>query len=133
MRKKTFIITLAASALLAACGSDQPAEDAVEAAPAGEEMADAPVAEPTPAEASAPAAVAEADAVRGPGGLEASCLARVTQETGGATTSTNRIEESEAAVEVYVNVEGAAAPWRCLGNRDGTIEEVSFTGSEGDL
>jgi hypothetical protein len=71
-------------------------------------------------------------ATRGPDGLEQRCLRRLRQE-GLAVIGTNRIEESEAAIAIYANIEGAEAPWRCLAYRDGTIGEIMFTGSEGDL
>ncbi|MDC8754883.1 hypothetical protein OIK40_09545 [Erythrobacter sp. sf7] len=78
-------------------------------------------------------AKAAAAKIRGPGSLEEKCLARVNDVTGGGGIGTNRIEQSEAAVEIYINVAGAEAPWRCLAYRDGTIGEVMYTGSEGAL
>lgn len=93
----------------------------------------APAPAPASAPAAAPARKAAADPIRGSGGLEDKCLARVGRETGARVIGTNRIEESQAAIEIYVNVEGAKAPWKCLGNRNGSISEVSYTGSEGDL
>ncbi|QIG54824.1 hypothetical protein G6N82_12265 [Altererythrobacter sp. BO-6] len=72
-------------------------------------------------------------AIRGANGLEGRCAKRVASETGARVIGTNRIEESEAAIGIYVNVEGAEAPWRCLAYRDGTIGEVMYTGSEGAL
>lgn len=75
--------------------------------------------------------VAAADQVRGKGGLEEKCLAKVGEVTGAKVIGTNRIDESEAATEIYVNVEGAEAPWKCLGYKDGTIGDVMYTGSEG--
>lgn len=80
-----------------------------------------------------PGAKTAAAKIRGPGGLEAKCAAKVNSMTGGGVIGTNRIEESEAAIAIFVNVDGAQAPWRCLGYRDGTIGEVMYTGSEGDL
>lgn len=76
-------------------------------------------------------AAPQKDFIRSKGGLEDKCKARVAKETGARVTGTNRIEESEAAIGIYVNVEGAEAPWRCLGYKDGTIGEVMYTGSEG--
>jgi hypothetical protein len=76
---------------------------------------------------------AAADYIRGPGGLEEKCHRAVARETGARVIGTNRIEESQAATGIYVNVQGANAPWMCLGYRDGTIGEVRFTGSEGSL
>lgn len=73
------------------------------------------------------------DPIRGKGGLEEKCLAKVGDITRARVNGTNRIEESEAAVDIYVNVEGAQAPWKCVGQRDGSLGDVSYTGSEGDL
>ena len=73
------------------------------------------------------------DPIRGPGGLEERCLDRVNETVGGGVIGTNRIEEAESGVMVYVNVRGAAAPWQCFGNRDGTISDVFFGGDEGAL
>lgn len=130
--KLNFIITGASVAAitlaLAACGSPESSGDVADAA---SEADTATAEESSQIEMTAPVASAPSDPIRGPGGLEEKCLARVKQETGAPSTSTNSIEESEAAIEVYVNVEGADAPWKCLGNRDGSIEEVMFTGSEG--
>ena len=78
------------------------------------------------------ASAAREDVIRGKGGLEEKCHEAVA-EKGTKVVGTNRVEESEAAIEIFVNVEGASAPWRCLGYRDGTIGEVMFTGSEGAL
>nr|WP_298897880.1 hypothetical protein [uncultured Altererythrobacter sp.] len=73
------------------------------------------------------------DPIRGPGGMEEKCLSRVNDTVGGGVIGTNRIEEAESGVMIYVNVQGATAPWQCFGSRDGTISEVYFGGSEGDL
>lgn len=77
--------------------------------------------------------IAAADAIRGAGGLEAKCKVAVAKETGARVIGTNRIEESQAAVEVYLNVEGAQAPWKCRGTRDGKVEGVEYSGDEGAL
>lgn len=91
---------------------------------------------PAPAgQAAAPAPAAKPErqvAVRGSNGLEGRC-ARKVAGLGANVIGTNRIEESQAAIEIYLNVEGAQAPWRCLAYRDGTIGDVMYTGSEGDL
>lgn len=73
------------------------------------------------------------DGIRGKGGLEEKCAARVAEVTRAPVLGTNRIEESQSSVEVYVNVEGAQAPWRCVGKRDGSISRVEYSGSEGEL
>lgn len=72
-------------------------------------------------------------AIRGANGLEGRCAKKVASEVGARVTGTNRIEESEAAIAIYVNVDGAEAPWRCLAYRDGTVGEVMYTGSEGAM
>jgi hypothetical protein len=73
---------------------------------------------------------ASKDFIRGKGGLEEKCHAKIAAE-GMKVVGTNRIEESEAAIEIFVNVEGGEAPWRCLGYKNGTIGEIMYTGSEG--
>lgn len=74
-----------------------------------------------------------ADPIRGAGGMEERCLDRVNEMVGGGVIGTNRIEEAESGVMIYVNVQGANAPWQCFGGRDGTINEVYFGGDEGAL
>ena len=71
--------------------------------------------------------------IRGANSLETRCADKVASTVGAPVLGTNRIEESEAAIAIYVNVQGAEAPWRCLAYRDGTIGEVMYTGSEGAL
>ena len=83
-------------------------------------------------EADAPAKPAQV-AIRGVNSLESRCSERVGRETGARVIGTNRIEESEAAIAIYVNIEGGEEPWRCLAYRDGTIGEIMYTGSEGAL
>ena len=73
------------------------------------------------------------DTIRGPGGMEEKCLDRVNDTVGGGVIGTNRIEEAESGVMIYINVQGASAPWQCFGSRDGTISEVYFGGDEGAL
>ena len=128
MRKQFLPATVLAASLslfLAACGSGDtaaPADDAVDDVEANAAAADAP-AMTTPV-------AATGDYIRSPGGLEDKCKAAIAAQ-GVTVVGTNRIEESEAAVEIYVNVEGGDAPWRCLGYKDGTIGDVMYTGSEG--
>lgn len=143
-------IALAASLLIAACDSSPDAKSDTDAEVAAEVESTAPAMVDDTSEADrtvtedgapmameapvkAPAKGPAGDPVRGPGGLEEKCLSRVAQETGARVIGTNRIEESQAAIEIYVNVEGAQAPWKCLGNRNGSISEVMYTGSEGEL
>lgn len=87
-----------------------------------------------PVEAAPVAPTAPEDvAVRGPNSLESRCADMVADQTGARVLGTNRIEEAEAAIAIYMNVEGAQAPWRCLGYRNGVIAEVMYTGDEGAL
>lgn len=85
-----------------------------------------------PAPAPAPVQALK-DPIRSPGGMESKCLARVNEMTGGGVIGTRMIEEAESGVMIYVNVQGAEAPWQCFGSRDGTLGEVYYGGSEGDL
>lgn len=123
-----------AIALVAGCNSEtaEPAASTAEPETAVAETS-GDMAMSSPVEAAAPAKAAGGDPIRGKGGLEEKCLARVADVTGAPVRGTNRIEESEAAIEIYVNVDGAQAPWKCLGYKGGTIAEVMYTGDEGAL
>lgn len=127
-----FAVTLA----IAACGSNGSAPAAEEAPEVTEEAAAEPAAEETGTATSdsGPALAAPVkDPIRSPGGMETKCLAKVNEMTGGGVIGTRMIEEAESGVMIYVNVEGAEAPWQCFGSRDGTLGEVYYGGSEGDL
>lgn len=103
--------------------------------PMGDANAGIGEAAPAPAADAAPATkpARQQVAVRGANGLEGRCAKKVASEVGARVIGTNRIEESEAAIAIFVNVEGAEAPWRCLAYRDGTVGEVMYTGSEGAM
>lgn len=116
--------------VLAGCGSGGVEQDATDAMEATQEAATADAAS---VKMSSPVETATADPIRGPGGLEEKCLSKVAETTGAPVIGTNRIEESEAAIEIYVNVQGAQAPWKCFGDRDGSLGDVMFSGSEGEL
>ncbi len=130
-------LTAAISLGLAGCGSaDDAAPDAEVTEGAAAEtaatpdtaMEEATAAAEASVEAAAPAAGASETAK-----LEANCLKRVAKETGANVLGVARTEFSQAATGVYVNVEGAEAPWLCLGSTDGTISSVMYSGSEGAL
>ncbi|WP_369025833.1 hypothetical protein [Qipengyuania sp. RANM35] len=91
-----------------------------------------PVGENGPVEAASAPKPKEV-AIRGPSGLEGKCAMKVGKETGARVIGTNRIEESEAAIAIFINVEGGEAPWQCLAYRDGTIGDIMYTGSEGAM
>jgi hypothetical protein len=120
--------TMAADAAPMTAEAPPAAEAAAPATPTATESAAAPKAEVKTA------AKANKDIpVRGKNGLEGKCLARVGKETGTRVLGTNRIEESQAAIDIYVSIEGAQAPWRCRGYRDGSIDGIMYTGDEGAL
>lgn len=125
---------LLAIGLVAGCGSNsaEPTDTTAQSDIPATEAQSEPTMRP-PVEAPAATKVTSGDPIRGKGGLEEQCLAQVAEVTRAPVRGTNRIEESEAAIEIYVNVDGAEAPWKCLAYRDGTIAEVTYTGSEGAL
>lgn len=133
MRKTIFagvaVLALAACGGGSEAGDEAMGETATETAEAStDEVAEAASETPMQAPVSAPA-----DPIRGAGGMEERCLDRVNEMVGGGVIGTNRIEEAESGVMIYVNVQGANAPWQCFGGRDGTINEVYFGGDEGAL
>lgn len=121
-----------AALLLTACGQSQPAPASTDAtAPAAAAPEAAASAASPPAEAGSQSAGAD-DPIRGKGGIEERCLAEVAKQ-GTTVIGTNRIAESDTRIEVFVNVKGGAAPWLCRATRDGTIETVEYTQTEGAL
>lgn len=83
---------------------------------------------------SAPAATAPAtDPIRGAGGMESACHERINEMTSGEVIGTQRIEEAESGVMIYVNVRTAQAPWQCFGSREGVLDQVFYGGDEGAL
>ena len=69
--------------------------------------------------------------VRGKNSLEEKCLARVADITRAPVIGVNRIDESRDPIEIFVNVQGAQAPWLCQARRDGTLGRVEYGLSEG--
>ena len=139
MKKLLAILPMALVLGLAAC-SDQSSEPKAQApaateskpaAPAATEAKPAAPAEPTATEAkpAAPAAPAEASDVS-EAAINA-CLAAVKNETGEPDVVMTSKEWSQANSMVMVGVGANNAPWKCLVSNDGTVQEVSFTGSEG--
>jgi hypothetical protein len=131
---KTGLIVAASIAGMALAGCSGSGEEAApaEGATATEDAAEA--AEAPPAD-SGTAAEEAATADGTSGSIEANCLAAVASEVGVPVgeVSIMGVEESEAAISVQIQVPEAIAPWQCLANRDGSVEEVMFTGSEGEL
>lgn len=111
MTKTTFLLATLAGLALTAC---------VDTVPVVEEV-DVITIAPTSADRATPA--------------YKSCVAAIAKQVG---VSTNDVavfdyQFSEAGTQIQATVAGANAPWRCLSANDGTVAEVSFTGSEGAL
>ena len=64
-----------------------------------------------------------------------SCVAAIAKQVGVSTKDVAVFDYqfSEAGTQIQATVAGAVAPWRCLSANDGTVAEVSYTGSEGAL
>jgi hypothetical protein len=151
-----FVGMIAVPLTLAACGSGSEAplpavtKESAASTAAPIKIATAETAPPTkagPAEAAMPAKSHTASKtivesatkaskdipVRGKNGLEGKCIIRVGVETGTRVLGTSRIDELQNKVDVYVNIEGGQAPWRCRIYRDGRVEGIMYTGDEGAL
>ncbi len=63
------------------------------------------------------------------------CLAEVAAKTGAPLDQLKAVEVlwAQAGVGVTVQVPGADAPWFCLSNEQGKVQNASYTGSEGKL
>ena len=66
---------------------------------------------------------------------EKACIAAVSKKTKVAATklSVSDALGAEAGIMVTVDVAGADAPWSCMTDKNGKVNNVSFTGSEGTL
>jgi hypothetical protein len=135
MKMFPILVAAALAVGLAAC-SEEKAEapatpPAKESAPATTE-ATPPAASPAPAaEAPAPAPAATMSSDVSDAAQQA-CLKAVTDETNESNVSVMSTEFSEANSVVMVAVGPDRAPWRCLVSNSGTVEEVMFTGNDGD-
>lgn len=63
------------------------------------------------------------------------CRIAIAQEINGSVgdVAIFDVAESEAGNTVQATVAGANAPWICRTSRDGTVQQVMFSGSEGFL
>ena len=111
MTKTTFLLATLACLALTAC---------VDTVPVVEEV-DVLTIAPTSADRATPA--------------YKSCVAAIAKQVGVSTKDVAVFDYlfSEAGTQIQATVAGADAPWRCLSANDGTVAEVSYTGSEGAL
>lgn len=65
--------------------------------------------------------------------LEAKCKAEVESTTGATVLSTISSDFSQAGTLFMFAVQGAQAPWQCIGYSNGTVAGVMYTGDEGSL
>jgi hypothetical protein len=81
-----------------------------------------------------PAAPAKSSASKGTKVAEQACLAKVAKTVGKpvGTLSVIEVLTGEAGIGVTIKVPGATAPWFCLSDAQGHVDNVSFTGKDGD-
>lgn len=91
------------------------------------EPADGTTGRPRPEEDPAIGSNPEMDA------LEGKCFAEVEKVTGASVTATLSKDFSQAGTMFKFRVEGAQAPWQCIGYSNGTVGGVMYTGDEGAM
>ena len=66
---------------------------------------------------------------------EKNCLAKVAKETGVSASKLSVIhsDEAQSGIGVDIKVPDATAPWFCLADRKGKVQEARFKGSEGGM
>jgi hypothetical protein len=66
---------------------------------------------------------------------EKACLAAVAKTTGvdGSKLKVADVMEAQSGITVMIAVPDATAPWKCLSGKNGKVDGVEFTGSEGKL
>lgn len=152
MKTSLSVAMMTASCLaLAACGGDTADESETDAAPdeatvevdggdsdgeeGGEELERA--SHNAPADGSATRPRPEEDPAIGDDpamdALEGKCFAEVEKVTGASVTATLSKDFSQAGTMFRFRVDGAEAPWQCIGYSNGTIGGVMYTGDEGAM
>ena len=65
---------------------------------------------------------------------EKACLAKVAKTVGkpSSSLSVTEVLAGEAGIGVTIEVPGATAPWFCLSDAKGHVDNVTFTGKDGD-
>jgi hypothetical protein len=83
-----------------------------------------------PADAKSSAVPASGTAV-----AEKACLAAVAKTTSvdGSKLKVVDVMEAQSGITVMINVPDATAPWKCLSGKNGKVDGVEFTGTEGKL
>lgn len=66
-----------------------------------------------------------------PSGAEAACLDAVGDQTGAEGVSLMNSGPDGPDTVVSVSVPGGAAPWSCRAAPDGSVSDVTYTGSDG--
>lgn len=71
----------------------------------------------------------------GTGVAEKACLAAVAKTTSVDASKLKVIDvmEAQSGITVMITVPEATAPWKCLSGKNGKVDGVEFTGSEGKL
>jgi hypothetical protein len=66
---------------------------------------------------------------------EKACLAAVAKTTSvdGSKLKVVDVMEAQSGITVMINVPDATAPWKCLSGKNGKVDGVEFTGTEGKL
>ena len=66
---------------------------------------------------------------------EKACLEEVARQTNvlASKLKIKDVSEAQSGINVMVTVPDATAPWSCLSSKDGKVDGVTFTGSEGKL
>ena len=66
---------------------------------------------------------------------EQACLAAVAKQVNVPVgkLKIKNVSEAQSGINVMVTVPDATAPWSCLSSKDGKVDGVTFTGSEGKL
>ncbi len=80
------------------------------------------------------AAPAHSSAASGTQVAEKACLAKVAKTVGkpSKTLKVTEVLTGQAGIGVTIKVPGATAPWFCLSDAKGHVDNVSFTGKDGD-
>lgn len=82
----------------------------------------------------ASAAPAHPSAATGTKIAEKACLAKVAETVGqpSGTLKVTEVPTGQAGIGVTIKVPGATAPWFCLSDAKGHVDNVAFTGKDGD-